>query len=215
MKEWAGVNPKDGKPMWYMDDENGNKVTTSEYAKANYYKCGKASPDLYGSINTSVSYKNFDLQATFGYSLGGQTYSYYRQEFDSDGAYAGDRNQMKLQKGWTRWEKEGDIATHPRAMYNNQDKGNLASSRYLESNDFFKLRTLTLGYNFNLQKYGIQKLRVTLSGENIFTITNYSGVDPELPAGTNDKGVLSVMSTGSVSAYPMVRKFMLGLNLTF
>ncbi len=215
MKEWAGVNPKDGKPMWYMDDENGNKVTTSEYAKATYYKCGKASPDLYGSINTSVSYKNFDLQANFGYSLGGQTYSYYRQEFDSDGAYAGDRNQMKLQSGWTRWEKEGDIATHPRAMYNNQDKGNLASSRYLESNDFFKLRTLTLGYNFNLQKYGIQKLRVTLSGENIFTITKYSGVDPELPAGTNDKGVLSVMSTGSVSAYPMVRKFMLGFNLTF
>ncbi len=215
MKEWAGVNPKDGKPMWYMDDENGNKVTTSEYAKATYYKCGKASPDLYGSINTSVSYKNFDLQANFGYSLGGQTYSYYRQEFDSDGAYAGDRNQMKLQSGWTRWEKEGDIATHPRAMYNNQDKGNLASSRYLESNDFFKLRTLTLGYNFNLQKYGIQKLRVTLSGENIFTITKYSGVDPEHPAGTNDKGVLSVMSTGSVSAYPMVRKFMLGFNLTF
>lgn len=215
MKEWAGVNPEDGKPQWYMDDENGNKVKTDSYSKASYYKCGKASPDVYGSFSTSLFYKNFDLQANFGYSLGGQIYSYYRQEFDSDGAYAGDRNQMKLQKGWSRWEKPGDIATHPRAMYNNQDKGNLASSRYLESSDYLKLRSLTLGYNFDLKKYGIQTLRLSVSGENLFTITDYSGVDPELPAGTNDKGVLSVTSTGGTSVYPAVRKFMLGVNLTF
>lgn len=215
MKEWAGVNPEDGKPQWYMDDANGNKVVTDNYSKASYYKCGKASPDVYGSFSTSLFYKNFDLQANFGYSLGGQIYSYYRQEFDSDGAYAGDRNQMKLQKGWSRWEKPGDIATHPRAMYNNQDKGNLASSRYLESSDYLKLRSLTLGYNFDLKKYGIQTLRLSISGENLFTITDYSGVDPELPAGTNDKGVLSVTSTGGTSVYPAVRKFMLGVNLTF
>lgn len=215
MKEWAGVNPEDGKPQWYMDDANGNKVVTDSYSKASYYKCGKASPDIYGSFSTSLFYKNFDLQANFGYSLGGQIYSYYRQEFDSDGAYAGDRNQMKLQKGWSRWEKPGDIATHPRAMYNNQDKGNLASSRYLESSDYLKLRSLTLGYNFDLKKYGIQTLRLSVSGENLFTITDYSGVDPELPAGTNDKGVLSVTNTGGTSVYPAVRKFMLGVNLTF
>ena len=215
MKEWAGVNPEDGKPQWYMDDANGNKVVTDSYSKASYYKCGKASPDVYGSFSTSLFYKNFDLQANFGYSLGGQIYSYYRQEFDSDGAYAGDRNQMKLQKGWSRWEKPGDIATHPRAMYNNQDKGNLASSRYLESSDYLKLRSLTLGYNFDLKKYGIQTLRLSISGENLFTITDYSGVDPELPAGTNDKGVLSVTNTGGTSVYPAVRKFMLGVNLTF
>lgn len=215
MKEWAGVNPEDGKPQWYMDDANGNKVVTDNYSKASYYKCGKASPDVYGSFSTSLFYKNFDLQANFGYSLGGQIYSYYRQEFDSDGAYAGDRNQMKLQKGWSRWEKPGDIATHPRAMYNNQDKGNLASSRYLESSDYLKLRSLTLGYNFDLKKYGIQTLRLSISGENLFTISDYSGVDPELPAGTNDKGVLSVTNTGGTSVYPAVRKFMLGVNLTF
>lgn len=215
MKEWAGVNPEDGKPQWYMDDANGNKVVTDSYSKASYYKCGKSSPDVYGSFSTSVFYKNFDLQANFGYSLGGQIYSYFRQEYDSDGAYAGDRNQMKLQKGWSRWQKPGDKATHPRAMYNNQDKGNLASSRYLESSDYLKLRSLTLGYNFDLKKYGIQTLRLSVSGENLFCITDYSGVDPELPADSNDKGVLSVTSTGGVSVYPAVRKFMFGVNLTF
>ena len=215
MKEWAGVNPENGKPQWYTNDANGNKVVTDNYSKASYYKCGKSSPDVYGSFSTSLFYKNFDLQANFGYSLGGQIYSYFRQEYDSDGAYAGDRNQMKLQNGWSRWQKPGDKATHPRAMYNNQDKGNLASSRYLESSDYLKLRSLTLGYNFNLKKYGIQTLRLSVSGENLFCITDYSGVDPELPADSNDKGVLSVTSTGGVSVYPAVRKFMFGVNLTF
>ena len=215
MKEWAGVNKKDGRPMWYTTDKNGNKVTTSNYAKASDFKCGKASPDLFGSISTAISYKNFDLHANFGYSIGGQIYSYYRQEFDSDGAYAGDRNQMKLQSGWTRWQNPNDEATHPRALYNNQDKGNQASSRYLESSDYLKLRSLTLGYNVDLNRFGIKNMRISLTGENLFTITNYSGVDPELPAGTNDKGVLSVMNTGGTYVYPMVRKFMLGLNLTF
>ena len=215
MKEWAGVNPENGKPQWYTNDANDNKVVTDSYSKASYYKCGNSSPDVYGSFSTSVLYKNFDLQANFGYSLGGQIYSYFRQEYDSDGAYAGDRNQMKLQKGWSRWQKAGDKATHPRAMYNNQDKGNLASSRYLESSDYLKLRSLTLGYNFDLKKYGIQTLRLSVSGENLFCITDYSGVDPELPADSNDKGVLSVTSTGGVSVYPAVRKFMFGVNLTF
>ncbi len=210
MQQWAGVDPDTGKPMWYMDDQDGNKVTTTEYSKASYYKCGKASPDVYGSFSTSLFYKNFDLQANFGYSLGGHIYSYFRQEYDSDGAYAGDRNQMKLQKGWTRWQKAGDVATHPRAMYNNQDKGNKASTRYLESSDYLKLRSLSLGYNFDLRKYGIQTLRVSITGENLFTITDYSGVDPEIPAESGE-----VRTTGGISVYPRVRKFMLGVNLTF
>lgn len=215
LKEWAGVNPDNGAPMWYMDDGNGKKVTTSDYAKAGYYKCGSASPDLFGGFSTALSYKNFDLSAVFGYSLGGKTYSYFRQEFDSDGAYAGDRNQMKLQKGWSRWEKPGDIATHPVAKYNNQDKGQLASSRYLEDNDYLKLRSLTLGYNFKLPEWGIQNLRVYFTGENLFTITDYSGVDPEVPADLNPDKNRSVMGTAGVSVYPSVRKFMFGLNLTF
>ena len=54
---------------------------------------------------------------------------------------------MKLQSGWSRWEKKGDNATHPKASYNNKSNSNKASSRYLEKGDYFKLRTLTFGYN--------------------------------------------------------------------
>lgn len=209
MKEWAGVNPENGAPMWYMNDKNGNKVTTSKYAEASYYKVGTGNPKFFGGFTTALSWKNLDLNALFGYSIGGHIYNYSRQEYDSDGTYT-DRNQMKLQDGWSRWEKPGDIATHPVAKYNNQDKGNQASSRYLEKSDFFKLRSLSIGYNIPMKDWGIQNLRVSLTGENLFTLTDYSGVDPELPASGG-----SVMGSAGPGVYPSVRKFMLGLNLTF
>lgn len=209
LKEWAGVNPENGAPMWYKDSGNGGRETTSNYAEAGYYKCGSASPDLFGGFSTTLTWKNFDLNAVFGYSIGGQIYNYSRQEYDSDGTYT-DRNQMKLKDGWSRWEKPGDVATHPVAKYNNQDKGNSPSSRYLEDSDYLKLRSLTLGYNLNLTQWGIRNLRVFLSGENLFTVTGYSGVDPEIPASGG-----TVMGTTGPGVYPSVRKYMFGLNLTF
>jgi len=216
MPEWAGVNPDDGKPMWYKvtRDANGNEVErikTSSYAQASQEKLDKASPDVFGGINTALTWKKFDLNAVFGYSVGGKVYNYSRQEYDADGTYT-DRNQMRLQDGWSRWQKPGDIATHPIARYNNQDKGNSVSSRYIESNDFFRLRSLAIGYNFDLKKYNVRNLRVYLSGENLFVITKYSGVDPEIPVREDNGNVL--FSTGP-GVYPMARKFMFGLNVSF
>lgn len=209
IREWAGVDPETGSPMWYKNDENGNKVTTTSPGDASYYKCGSASPDLFGGFNTSLTWKNFDLSAVFGYSIGGKLYNYARLEYDSDGTYT-DRNQMKLQDGWSRWEKPGDIATHPAANYGNKSQANIASSRYLEDGDYLKLRSLTLGYNLKLTQWGIQNMRVYLAGENLFTWTKYSGLDPEIPASNG-----SVMKTAGPGLYPSVRKFMFGLNLTF
>ena len=212
LAEWAGVNSENGAPQWYKTvtkDGVETREITSNYAEADQVKCGSASPDLFGGINTSLVWKNFDLNAVFGYSIGGTLYNYARQEYDSDGTYT-DRNQMKLQKGWKRWEKKGDVATHPVAKYNNDSQSNKASSRYLEDSDYFKLRSFTLGYNFKLPQYYISNLRVYFTGENLFTITKYSGVDPELPA--NDG---SVMSSTGPGVYPSVRKFMFGINLTF
>ena len=208
MPQWAGVDPEDGRPLWYKEDADGKKVTTKNYAEAKYYKLGSAAPKVFGGVTTSLRWREFDLSATFGYALGGQIYNYSRQELDSDLAYT-DRNQMALQKGWSRWQKKGDIATHPRALYNNKDNGNKASSRYLENNSFFKLRTLTLGYNLSLPQLKIQTLRIYLNAENLLTFTKYSGVDPELPASDG-----SVMGTTGISVYPPVRRFVLGFNLS-
>lgn len=214
LREWAGVNPDDGAPMWYRTtlDDDGNEVreTTSNYSESTFEAMGKAMPDLYGGISTAVQYRKIDLSAVFGYSIGGQTYNYSRQEYDADGAYT-DRNQMNLMPGWSRWQQPGDNATHPVAKYGNRDQGNQVSSRYLESNDFLRLRSLTVGYNFQLEQYKLRNLRVFFAGENLFTITNYSGVDPELPVADNG----NVVNTAGPAIYPMVRRYMFGLNVSF
>lgn len=209
--EWAGVDPKDGLPMWYKTDKtSGERVTTSKYAEADQVKLGTFNPKLFGAFSTALRWKQLDLSANFGFSLGGKIYNYSRLEYDSDGAYT-DRNQMKLQDGWSRWEKEGDIATHPRAVYNNTDQGYKASSRYLENSDFLKLRSLTLGYNVPLpSSWGVRSLHASLSAENLFCITRYSGVDPELPASGT-----TVMGTTGPGVYPSVRRFSIGLNFTY
>lgn len=210
MKEWAGVNPETGAPQWYTTAEDGSRVITEDYAKADQVICPPSTPKLFGGFNTSLNWKNIDLNAVFGFSMGGKIYNYSRQEYDSDGTYT-DRNQMKLMDGWSRWEKPGDIATHPVASYNNQSNSHKASTRYLEDSDFLKLRSLTIGYNLSLPQYYIQNMRIFFSGENLFTITGYSGVDPEIPA----KDGTTVIGSAGPSVYPSTRKFMFGLNLTF
>lgn len=117
---------------------------------------------------------------------------------------------MRLMPWWNCWEKEGDIATHPRPMYNGNHDSNKTSSRYLENGSYLKLRSLTLGYNIPLEKYQISNIRIALTGENLFTITKYSGVDPEIPSSNG-----AVIGGTSPGVYPSTRKFTLGVTLSF
>ena len=213
LREWAGVDPKNGAPLWYKNDGSGE--TTSNYSEAKQVMTEATSPKLFGGFNTSLTWKNIDLNASFGFSLGGKIYNYSRQEYDSDGTYT-DRNQMKLIDGWSRWEKEGDIATHPAASYGNKSNSNKASTRYLEDGDYLKLRSLSIGYNLNLSKYYIQNMRIYFTAENVFTLTGFSGIDPEVPAYYDETtGTYKSIGTAGANLYPSTRKFMFGINLTF
>ncbi|MCC9073765.1 TonB-dependent receptor [Flavobacterium sp. F-65] len=214
LPEWAGVNPDNGKPEWYKTDvTTGERVKTSNYGEAskNPVTAGAYTPSYFGGFSTSVNYKNFDLGATFSYSVGGKIYNYARAEFDSDGAYT-DRNQMNLQSGWSRWEKPGDIATHPQAIYNNSSNSNKASTRFLENGSYLKMRSLSFGYNLSIERLNISNLRIFVSGENLFTITDFSGVDPEIPP-ADLRGERSITGVAT-SVYPQSRRFVLGFNLT-
>lgn len=211
LAEWAGVDPETGQATWYKTDENGERVKTFTYAEAAKTPIAKDSytPKFFGGFSTNLNYKNFDLSAVFGYSVGGKIYNYSRLEFDSDGAYTY-TNQMKLHKGWNRWEKPGDIATHPQPLYQNRTNSNQASTRFLENGSYLRLRNLTLGYNLSIPQWHISNLRVFASGENLFVISGFSGVDPEIPPTSSGK-VTGVAST----VYPQTRKYMFGLNVTF
>jgi TonB-linked SusC/RagA family outer membrane protein len=209
LPEWAGVDPATGAPQWFATNATGERVKTFKYAEAakSSIAMGAYTPKFFGGFSTNLNYKNFDLAAVFTYSVGGEIYNYARTEFDSDGAY-NDRNQMNLHSGWNRWEKPGDIATHPKASYGNNSESNLASSRFLETGTYLKMRSLSLGYNLDVKHLNISNLRLFVSAENLFTISHFSGVDPEIPP---YDGKITGVAT---SVYPQTRKFVLGLNLS-
>lgn len=208
MKEWAGVNPMDGTPLWIAVEEDGSKKLVGSEAKATLQRLDKKQlPDLTGGIQTNLSYKDFMLGATFTYASGFYIYHSGRQNYDNDGVEI-QYNSMKLKDGWSRWEKPGDIATHPQVKSGGNNLSNAVSSRYLERGDFFKMKSLSLSYKVPskvLTPLGVKSARLSLSCENLFTITEFSGVDPELGANGASVG----------AGYAIPRKYYFGLNLSF
>ena len=133
--------------------------------------------------------------------------------YDSDGAYV-NYNQMNLRDDWNRWEKPGDIATHPKAEYGNKSQSIKGSSRYLEDASYLRLRSLTLGYTLPWKIQYVDNVRLSFSGENLFVLSGFSGVDPELPAEVGSQYKAGSVGV-AISPYPQARKFMFGLNVTF
>ena len=188
LREWAGVDPANGPPLWNTTDENGKRTTTDSYNKADRVYCGSAAPKFTGGWMNSFSYKGFTLTANFDFVYGNLLYNQSRELLDSDGAYA-DYNSMKLKSGWKRWEKEGDIATHPKAINGGNKNSNKSSSRYLEKGNYFSLRNLSLGYSIPEKlcgKLGLQRVNVSCSADNLFTLTPFSGVSPQLSDSSTD-----------------------------
>lgn len=209
LREWAGVDPANGSPLWYTTDENGKRTTTDSYNKADRVYCGSAAPKFTGGWMNSFSYKGFTLTANFDFVYGNLLYNQSRELLDSDGAYA-DYNSMKLKSGWKRWEKEGDIATHPKAINGGNKNSNKSSSRYLEKGNYFSLRNLSLGYSIPEKlcgKLGLQRVNVSCSADNLFTLTPFSGVSTQLSDSSTDG------YAGTI--YPLSRRIVFGLNVSF
>ncbi|MEJ8591044.1 SusC/RagA family TonB-linked outer membrane protein [Riemerella anatipestifer] len=182
MREYAGVNPDNGNPLWYKDvtDANGNitKVTTEKYSDASLYYLNKSSiPWVIGGFNNYFKYKNFDLNALINFSFGGYLYdsSYARL---MSGNFNGTSKSVDLER---RWQKPGDITDVPRLSYNSLEENSL-SSRFLFKNDYVRLKALNIGYNFDkqeIEKIGLKSLRLFLQADNLFTWQTHKNTDPE------------------------------------
>ncbi|MGN8070852.1 SusC/RagA family TonB-linked outer membrane protein [Mucilaginibacter sp. 22184] len=217
MPIWAGVDPANGKPLWekLVTDANGNvtKQTTSVYSQASASKqfTGKsASPKFTGGITNTFSYKNFSLSTFFNFVYGNYVYNDSRVYFDNDGLYDS-YNVMVPPKGWTRWQKPGDIATEPQAIQGGNNNSNSTSSRYLENGSYLRLRNATLGYQLPqtwLNSLKIRSARIFVSGDNLFTITKFTGTDPEVSLSNSNIGTSSFK-------YPISRKILFGVNVGF
>lgn len=222
MKEWAGVDPANGDPLWYMVDADGkyildaagNKTTTNDYNATNARVVGTASPKFSGGINTQVSWNGIFVHINTNFTYGNKIYNAVRQVTDADGAYT-DANQMSLKaQGWTRWTKPGDKATHPRAIAANDSHSNAVSSRYLEDGSFFRLRNITVGYDFPtklISKAKMTKCRIYFTADNLATATKFSGMDPEINMVSGDNTLAGLYN----SNYPVGRTFQGGVEISF
>lgn len=224
MKEWAGVDPENGDPLWYMVDENeqyvldeaGNKTTTNDYNATHAKVVGKATPLFSGGLNTQLSWNGIFLSVNTNFTFGNKIYNYTRMSTDADGAYVG-YNQMSIEnsvQGWSRWEKPGDIATHPKAQLNGNKNSNAISSRYLEDGSYFRIKNLTVGYDFPAQlikKAHMTRCRIYFSADNLLTATKFSGMDPEITLTTSTYNLAGMYST----TYPVGRTFQGGVEISF
>ncbi|MCE4565859.1 SusC/RagA family TonB-linked outer membrane protein [Maribellus sp. CM-23] len=210
LRKWAGVNSENGDPLWerVVTDENGNKVVeiTNNYSRATLQNVGSSSPRFFGGFTNQFCYGTISLTANFNFVAGNKVYNSYREFFDNDGAYPS-YNSMKLSDGWSRWEKPGDEATHPKPVLQGNKLSNKVSSRYIENGSFIRLRQLVVAYSLPetfLERVHIKEAVLKLSGENLFTITDFSGMDPEVG-----------IDGYSGAFFPVTRKYIFGLDISF
>ncbi len=211
--EWAGVDVYTGAPLWYAyDPTTGVRSVVTDRAKATRVLAGSSTPKYTGGINTSLTYKQITLSAIGTFAAGNKIYHAARQFYDNDGAYP-TYNSMSLRSNsdWVRWQQPGDIATHPQAVSGGNNSSNELSTRYIEDGSYFRLSNVTLAYNLFdklLQKANMKSAQIYISGENLWTLTKFSGADVEAGIGKSN-------GTYATDIYPSVRRFSMGINFSF
>ncbi len=211
--EYAGVNPDNGDALFYLNttksDGTLDKTTTKNYSEAQRVITGSPYPTLMAGLTNTITYKEFDLSFTFQGEWGASMYNEGGKFQSGNARYEDNQTIDQLD----RWQKPGDITMVPQArMY--RTNGQQASTRYLESSDFVRLRNLSLGYTFSkklTQKISVDRLRLYLTGVNLLTFTNYSGYDPE--SSYDNNGNSNIQKGISFYSAPPAKTFTIGLNI--
>lgn len=218
----------------FVDVDEDGKVTLDDATEL-----GEVMPHHTGGFSLNMQYKNFDVSANFNYVLDGKIYNANAMMNLSGGEY----NDLTAQKlGFIadaykiyNVDASGNlyavtspdelVALNSRAKYAvPYHQNGIVTDEFLESGAYLRLQALTIGYTLPkslLKKLGINNMRLYLTGTNLFTITGYSGVDPEVNANTTGRtGFLEsvkVLPTLNMDwgAYPRARTFTFGINVSF
>ncbi len=146
---------------------------------------GDPNPDIYGNIFTTFNYKHWTLGFTFKYSLGNDIYNYQRSQLESMSSFY---NQTVA--GVNRWTNEGQVTDMPKACATNSDfyvNNERFSDRWIEDGSYLKLKTVRLSYDLPLNLSWIQGMTIWGECNNLFTISRYTGSDPEFSCGNSIK----------------------------
>lgn len=211
--KFSHVDPATGRPVYL--DLNGEETYT--WTPDNRQAVGKVLPDAIGGITNTFNYKNWDLSFLFVYSIGGQVYD------------SSSKRQLGVVSDWNmrtelfdRWREPGDEATFPRLT---RDPGVYGSNTpwintdmWLHDADYLRLRNFTVGYNLpksTLEGIGIDRMRVSFIATNLFVITNYPGLDPEIARDFENATDRNMSVNITYLTPPQERTFSLALNVNF
>lgn len=213
LRKYAGVNSDNGDALFYV--EEGSDETTNNYNLANPMIVGSPNPDFTGGLSNHFEYKGIDLDILLSFVYGNKVYN-------GGGIY------QSANAGWfdnqtvdqmDRWQQPGDITDVPQARLGYVN-GTRESDRYLTDGSYMRIRNITLGYSLPqsiLSRIKMNSARIFIGVQNLYTLTNYEGWDPEV----NWTGVNRTTQTQNIiQGYdfytaPQARTYSIGINLTF
>ena len=199
-------NAQPGDCIW--DDWNNDGVITySEGDDCDRHEIGNPNPDLMVGLNLGLTYKGLDFAINGAGAFGMQIMRSYRSF--SDAPYQNYDTTIL-----NRWVGEGSTNTQPRISSTGSENTNWVSNRYMEDADYFKIKTVTLGYDFkNIWKgCPFQQLRFYVQAQNLYTFTGYTGLDPEVGNSAGGNGWASGVDLG---LYPPSRTYLVGASIKF
>ncbi|MET1057823.1 MAG: SusC/RagA family TonB-linked outer membrane protein [Pedobacter sp.] len=214
LAEYAGVDAATGREMIY--DLTGNKVPAISAAqidaarKPQYDK--PSAPKFFGGLNNTLNYKNFDLSALVTFSYG----NYVLDEGERYLSYLRGNNNLR-ETALSRWTPQNTAASSPRLVYNDP-VATSNTTRFLHDASYLRMKNITLGYSF--RKY-IKKIRflkdarLYVSAQNLFTITEFKGWDPEVSGNYSTSLDRNLNQGITYMDVPQLRTFAAGFNLSF
>jgi TonB-linked SusC/RagA family outer membrane protein len=209
IKEWAGVNPANGKATWYKDvlDENKNvtgRTTTENQTEATPYFQGSSLPDFYGGFTNNVSYKNFDFSFLLSYSLGGKIFDGDQPMVSHLGNAPG---RAWSEEALNRWTPENPNTDFPRLSYVSDAWNTIPSTRFLYDATYARLKNIAISYTLPkslVSRLSLSDVKLRLVGDNILTFYGHKGLDPE-----------QTVSGSTFYRYPAQKSFSAVLNVSF
>lgn len=218
MLKFTGVDPETGNALYDNFDGGGTCfVSGTDTDDEDAVFCdeddvqfvGSPHPDFTGGLTNTLAFGGFDLNVFVLFSYGNEIFNATRA-FADDGGNSLDN---KLSSVLDAWQQPGDDTDVPRASLNGASGAAAITSRYIEDGSFLRLKTVTLGYTIPERlaaRIQARSLRVYVSAQNLLTITDYSGLDPE----SNMNGSGSNVALGTeFYTFPQPRTFSAGLTL--
>ncbi|ADV45201.1 TonB-dependent receptor [Bacteroides helcogenes] len=210
LKQYAGVDVETGQALYYVDPDNGNYSTTTDYSKAQQADLGSTLAKVYGGFGTTLNFYGFDFTVQLSYQLGGKLYdgTYQAMMHTGYASMAGTNWSKDILNAWTPDNRYTDV---PRLCASDASY-QLDSSRFLTSSDYLSINNITLGYTLPkawLRTIGISSLRLYVTGDNLGVISARKGLDPRSRLGTG-----SSITAGNFT-YSAMRNISGGITLSF